>query len=78
MRDCGLGPSLQAVCDAHPAEERFEVQVTGCVGVFCEADTHPMPAELATWVEHGVAPVIGVNPRRKCCAWVAYWTDQNR
>ena len=64
MRDCSLGPSLQAICDAHPGEKQFEVQLTVCVGVFCDPDTHPSPAELATWVVHGVAPVVGAHPRR--------------
>ena len=40
------------------------MQFTGCVGVFCDPDTNPSPAELTTWVEQVVAAVIGVHPRR--------------
>ena len=47
---------MQAICDA--------VNWNGEGGLLCDPDTHPSRAELAAWVEQGVASVVGVHPRR--------------
>ena len=55
--------SLQAICNQVPAEESYKIQLTGCVGVFCDPDTIPSAVQLSNWIEQGVVPVLGIHPK---------------
>ena len=65
MRDLGIKTSsLEAICQHLPAEEPYEIQLTGALGVFCDPETYPSPDELDNWIRQGVVPVLGLHPKR--------------
>ena len=65
MRDLGIKTSsLEAICQHLPAEEPYEIQLTGAVRVFCDPETYPSPDELDNWIPQGVVPVLGLHPKR--------------